>query len=134
MNNEEKYRRNMKCLDKWMVNRENNKWIAEYLEFLNIEKIGIYGYGLLGKHLVRELKDKGCKISWVMDKTARSDELCDYIARPEAENSIEDVDLAVITSLTNIEEIELFLLGIVTGQVIGLDELVDAIHIWSMKK
>lgn len=131
MSRAETYQKNMRCLDRWMSNRENGKWIADYLNTFHIHKIAIYGYGILGRHLVRELQEKKYPISWVMDKSSLGNEKYSEIIRPEElENCKEKADITIITSLSAVEEVEKLLLGHVSGKVIAIDELIDSIYVW----
>lgn len=130
MNIEEKYRKNMVCMDKWLSNHEKQKRIADYLNTFQIHRIGIYGYGMLGKHLVRELQAQGFPVSWVMDRSSLGDDICCSLMRPDDSDRLEDVDLAVITSLTSVEEMESVLLRFVTGRIISIEELIDSIYVW----
>ena len=130
MNNEDKFRKNMKCLDKWLSNRENNKWIADYLNNCQISRVGIYGYGILGKHLVRELQKRDFSIKWVMDRVSMGDETCHDIQRPDHLSELEDVEMAIITSLAAVEDVEALLLQKVTGKVISIEELIDTVFGW----
>lgn len=130
MNNEEKYRKNMRCLDKWLSNHEKQKRIADYLGTHKIHQVGIYGYGILGKHLVRELQGQNFPISWVMDRSSSGDDVCCNLVRPDDSDKLEDVDLAIITSLTDVEEMENILLKFVTGRIISIEELIDSIYVW----
>jgi len=131
MSNEEKYRKNMRCLDKWMINRENKKSIYAYLvEVYNVHRIGIYGYGILGKHLVRELQEDGCDVVWVMDKTAPKDCAHFNMIRPTEVDRVENVDMAIITTLGAAEEVEAFLMKHVTGRIISIEELIESIYAW----
>lgn len=132
VNNEYKYRKNMRCLDKWMHNREKGKNIAEYLWTCHVNAIGIYGYGILGKHLVWELQEKNYPISWIMDKDSWGDERYCDIVRPDDADSVEKVGLIVITALAAVEEVESFLMkqSIMPVRIISIEELIEAIHVW----
>jgi len=130
MNNEEKYRKNMRCLDKWLSNREKQKWIADYLNTYQIHQVGIYGYGILGRHLVRELLEQDFSIGWVMDRSSSGDDICGNIVRPNDSDKLEDVDMAIITTVADVEEVENVLLKFVTGRIISVEELVDSIYVW----
>lgn len=129
MNDEEKYRKNMRCLDKWLSNHERQKWIADYLDAHQIHRVGIYGYGVLGRHLVRELQGQDFPVCWVMDKSLPDDHICRF-ARPDESDKLEDVDMAIITSLANVEEMEAVLLKFVTGRILSIEELIDSIYVW----
>ncbi len=130
MTDEMKYKKNMRCLDNWMSNKENGKWIADYLSAHQICRIGIYGYGILGKHLVRELQERDFSISWVMDRSSFGNEQCSNIVRPDDADTLEKVDMAIITSLSAVEEAETVLLGFVKGNIISIEELVGTIYAW----
>ena len=130
MSNEEKFKKNMKCLDKWLSNRENNKWIADYLNTCGFSRVGIYGYGILGKHLVHELQKRDFSIKWVMDRSSLGDEVYHNIQRPDNLCELEDGEMAIITSLAAVEDVEALLLQSVTGKVISIEELIDAVYVW----
>lgn len=130
MGNGEKYKRNMCCLDKWLSNHEQKKRIGDYLDSCHIHRVGIYGYGMLGRHLVRDLQGQGIPIGWVMDRAALGDDVYSNPVRPDALDKPEDVDLAVITTLADVEEAEAVLMRFVTGRIISLEELVECIYVW----
>ncbi|MBD5550028.1 MAG: hypothetical protein HDQ96_02455 [Lachnospiraceae bacterium] len=130
MNNEEKFRKIMRCLSKWLSNHEKNKQIADYLNIYQIHRVGVYGYGILGKHLVRELQAQDFPISWVVDRSASNDEACCNLVRPGEMDKLEDVDMAIITTLADVETVESDLLKFVTGKIISVEELIDSIYGW----
>lgn len=129
MNREAKLRKIMNCLDKWMSNREQNKWIAEYLRSVSVQKVSIYGLGILGKHLLYELEKNEFPVSWVMDKSAPKKEYAKIIRPEEVENQ-EDVDMVIITAVADVEEIEAFLLPKITGKMISIEELIQLVKVW----
>lgn len=130
MNSEQKYRKNMRCLDKWLSNREKDKEIADYLHTYRIGRIGIYGYGILGKHLVRELRSRDYPVSWVVDRAEPDDDACCNLLKPENLEGVEDVDMAIITTLADVEEVEGILRKHVTGRIISVEELIESIYVW----
>lgn len=134
MDKEEKYRKNMICLDLWMTAHERGNYIPEYLNDCQIKSVGIYGYGMLGKHLVHELRNKNFPIQWVMDRFSSGDEMYKRIVSPGKWENQKDVDLAVITTLADLEEIEMFLSKFVTGWIISIEELVGNMCRWGLQK
>lgn len=130
MSSDDKYRKNMRCLDKWLSNNENGKSIADYLKAHQIYRVGIYGYGMLGKHLTRELRLQNYPVSWVMDKFASGDDICRSLLKPIDLALAEEVDMVIITPLTDVEEVEVILRRNVTGRIISMDELIDSIYVW----
>ena len=133
MDREEKYKRNMKCLDRWMTAHENGNNAADYLKTIQVKEIGIYGYGILGKHLVYELQKEKFPIQWIMDKRPFRDDKI-YIVRPDDQKERKDVGLAVITALAEVEEIETFLSVFVTGQILSIEELIENLYRWGIQK
>ncbi len=127
---EEKRRKNLRCLDKWLLNLEEGKHIADYLSTFQIRRIGIYGYGVLGKHLVRELRGQELSVSWVIDRAVSGDETYGNVARPDDYDNLVDVDLAIIAVVSDVEEVETQLLKFVTGKIISVEELIDSIYVW----
>lgn len=128
MTREEKHVKNLRCLDKWMLNIEEGKQISDYLRKFQIQRIGIYGYGILGRHLVRELQ--GLSVRWVMDKSASGDDIYDNVVRPDDADRQEDVDMAIIAAVSDVEEVEALLLKFVTGTIISIEELIDSVCVW----
>lgn len=126
--NEEKRIKILKCLDKWLSNIEEGKQIADYLRTFQIQSVGIYGYGILGMHLVRELQ--GLSVRWVMDRSALGDDMCGNVVRPDDTDKQEDVDIAIIATVSDVEEVEALLLKFVTGTIISVEELIDSVCVW----
>lgn len=127
---EEKRRKNLRCLDRWLTNLEEGKHIADYLSTFQICRVGIYGYGMLGKHFVRELQGQNPSVSWVIDRSASGDEAYSNVARPDDYDRLADVDLAIIAAVSDVEEAEALLLKFVTGKIISVEELIDSIYVW----
>lgn len=130
MTNEEKCKKNLRCLDKWLANLEDGKYIADYLGGFCIHRIGIYGYGILGKHLVRELQGRGFSICWVMDRLASGNDIFSNVVRPNDLDKQEDVDIAIIAVVSDVEDVEARLLKFVTGKIISVEELIDSVYVW----
>lgn len=53
----QKYRYLFNCLNRWLMLKEQNIGLAGYFINNNFNKIAVYGYGILGRHFVRELTD-----------------------------------------------------------------------------
>lgn len=59
---------NMELLDRWMELEEEEKSIAAWLYQYGYKNIAIYGYGILGKHLYKQLKDSVICIDYIIDQ------------------------------------------------------------------
>ena len=127
---EDKRKKVMKCLDKWLFNVEEGKRISDYLSIFQLYRVGIYGYGVLGKHLVRELRGNDFHIGWVMDRSASGDDIYGNVVRPNDITKLGDVDIAIIATVSDMEEVESLLLKFVTGKIISVEELIDSVYTW----
>ncbi len=130
MTAEDKRKKITLCLDKWLFNMEAGKRFADYLRIFQIHRVGIYGYGMLGRHLVRELQGDNFYIAWVMDRKVSGDDIYSDVARPDDFDKLEDVDIAIVATISDMEEIEALLLKFVTGKIISVEELINSIDKW----
>lgn len=60
-------------LEKWMQLRDAKKPIADYLHRNGIQSVAIYGIGMFGKHLIKELLGSKVTISYLIDKNKEID-------------------------------------------------------------
>jgi predicted dinucleotide-utilizing enzyme len=125
--------REYKLLNKWMKLKEDEIYIADFLTSKQIFNIGVYGYGVMGKHLIRELNLKQYSVVWVMDQKAQGDMYCKKIVRPGDKESTKDVELIVITSIDYLEEIEFQFLKNGNDKIISIEELIDNVYKWGCK-
>ena len=68
----ERYEIYWKLLERWMRNKRQGKTIEQYLKERGINRIAIYGMGMLGRHLFEELKESEIKVLYGIDKNARN--------------------------------------------------------------
>ncbi len=133
MEKDNKYQKIMRCLDRWMTERENNNSISKYLKKKNINCIGIYGYGILGRHLLYELcKDNSIEIAWIMDKRANAISEDFQILGTETE-VVPEADAIIITALCDFEEIEAQLCRKINCLLIPLSEIIDEMKFFREK-
>lgn len=128
MNQEEKYRIIMRCLDMWMSAREEKCYIDVYLKKKNIKAIGIYGYGILGRHLLTELAKTDIEIKWVMDKRDVSNQFSCLYLEPASCEIPADIDIIINTAVTDEERIEKKFIDIGFDRVIFIGEILEEIR------
>lgn len=117
-----------RCLNKWMCNREDEKHIGDYLNYKGINTIGIYGHGLMGKHLLAELKNSNIEILWIMDQ--RDLDIPYKTVHIEDAKEIEMPDLIIVTPIKGYEEIDFQLKGMGFENIRGIQEIVEVINSW----
>lgn len=116
-----------KCMDIWMNLREKNHSINKYFLLRKIQKIGIYGYGILGRHLIWEIEQSGgiVKVEWILDKRADSITTSHYpVYQPDRIADINKPELIVVCAINDFEEIEAFISERIRVPIIALDTIV----------
>lgn len=110
-------------LDRWMLIREKNIRIDEIFFKRNLKTILIYGYGIIGKHLLSELVDSSVCVVGVIDQK--------NILLPELETYTPDkllpkADAIVVTAFYFFEEIRNLLTenGVIMP-ILSFEEIMD---------
>ncbi len=91
----EKYRQYWNVLDKWMSVLEKGIGLEEYFSNNGLKNIAIYGYGMIGKHFVEQIRNTDVKIDYIIDLKADI-MTSDIPVFSLKENILPDVDLIVI--------------------------------------
>ncbi len=100
LNNLDKFRKMFYVLDDWTASEEHGQLLEAYLADHEIQNLAVYGYGPLGKRLVRQLSGSNIHIKYIIDQNAAFLETeCPAYT---LEDDLEDVD-AVIVSLVQDE-------------------------------
>lgn len=100
----DKFEKYLKVMDKWMELRECGIELEQYLLRLGYKEISIYGYGMFGRHLVKELKSSKLKVKYIIDR--QKDKLhVDYPVYHPSE-ILPECDAIVITSFYFLNEIK----------------------------
>lgn len=110
-------------LTKWMMAREKDKTIGDYLENNSIKTIAIYGMKELGEILLEELKRSNVKVLYIIDKSADSIFADIKIVTPE--NELEAVDAVIVTAVHYYDEIKNDLSTKLSCPIISLRDLVN---------
>ena len=127
MKQEDKYRILMQYLDAWMCAKEDDFSIDAYLKRKGVKTIGIYGYGMLGRHLLAELSKADIEVKWVMDKRDVSSQLpCVYYNSAPTQIPI-DIDVIINTAITDIEKIEKKFIDLGFDRVIFVGEILSEV-------
>ena len=85
-----------KILDTWLYLKEENILLKKYLLKRNINSIAIYGMGILGKHLLKELEFSEIEVSYAIDRKAEALHMGVKMYSPEDEFPM--VDAIVVTA------------------------------------
>lgn len=113
-------------LDYWLKLYEDNKTIDMYFKQRGYKKIAVYGMGVLGKHLEKQLCEKDISIEYVIDKGMFLQG--NYIMKmDEVKNNLPNVDVIVVTAIMEFENIERQLKTYMECPIISLEEVVLSI-------
>ena len=94
-------------LDLWLTHRDNQLSIDEYFVKRGIHSVAIYGLGMFGKHLYRELQDSRVQVCYIMDRNLEVQEFATEDSKyiyPGDE--MLEVDCIVVTPILKYEEIK----------------------------
>lgn len=69
--NIEKQRKWYLILDDWMYLRDRHISIATFLQSQDINRVAVYGLGVLGKHLLSELQESKVEVAYIIDQKAK---------------------------------------------------------------
>lgn len=117
-----KYEKYWKVLDAWMKLREQRKNVESYLKEHQIKKIGIYGVGMMGQHLISELSESEVEIVYGIDQKAEFIDASIPVYKPEAPFPL--VDAIIITTLFDVEIIKSRIAPKITCRIVLLDEII----------
>ena len=117
-----KFREYFEILNKWMYLKEADKNISEYFLKNNYKKIGLYGLGHLGQHLLEELKDSQIEVRYIVDKKGEIPGCNIPVQKPEED--LDQVDAIIVTVTTEYNEIKNQLKDKVKCPIISLKEVV----------
>lgn len=102
-NEAEKFQVFFQMLNRWLLLKQHNKNIAEYLIKRNYKKVAIYGMGKLGEILFRELEGTGVEVVYGIDRN--KDHLDFGIGIYSPEEKLPCADIIIVTAVTYYSEI-----------------------------
>ena len=106
----------------WLSLKEKSIGVADYFEKSGYHSIAIYGMGILGKHLLEELKDERIKVFYSIDRNAKNIILDTKILTMEDE--LPEVDVIVVTTIDIFDEIHDSLREKINYPIISLEEVI----------
>ena len=103
MKKTERYRGYWKVFDAWLSLLENCGTVADYLRKKNYKSVAIYGYGMLGKHLVHQLKALGVCVDYVIESNTGKE--TDGIPMYSLDSILPEVDAVIVTVMYDYDKI-----------------------------
>lgn len=118
----DKYLEMFLLLDTWLLNRNNEKKISDYLEKKGIQRVAIYGMGYVGKKLYEELSDEHIEIAYLIDKNKNIHIDDKFIKSPDEELDL--VDAIIVTAIYDFEEVRDMMEERCSSPIISLSDII----------
>lgn len=118
----EKYRSYWKILNKWLILKEENIHLDKYLLNLDIKRIGIYGIGMLGKHLIKELENSDIDVIFGIDQKADTYNINFPVFN--LDHALPEVDAIIVTATYDYSSIKEQLKETTNIPVISLEQII----------
>ncbi len=117
-----KFEHYLNLLDSWMVLREKGICLVNWIIEKGYRNIGIYGYGTLGKHLVRELENSEVVIRFIVDQEKEKVPVGMLAFLPEEQ--LPEADVLVVTATFYYDDIYHRLKGKGIRNIVSLERII----------
>ena len=121
-NESEKFQVFFHMLNRWLLLKQQNKNIADYLLKNNYKKVAIYGMGQLGETLFHELVYSGVEVVFGIDRN--KDHLDCDIDIYSLEEKLPHADVIIVTAVTYYSEVVWFLSRKVECPIESLENII----------
>lgn len=120
----EKFKNYFSILNHWLELKEQNKTLDVYFKSYQYSKIAVYGLGVLGKHLLEELKNTDIEISYAIDKKNLQHPELEILSMEE---ELPPIDAVIVTATFEFDEICEELRLKVKCPIISLEEIMQEV-------
>ncbi|WP_051635387.1 glycoside hydrolase family 99-like domain-containing protein [Selenomonas sp. ND2010] len=117
----DRYRSYWRVLDLWVGMLEKSDTPLTYLKKAGYDSVAVYGYGMLGKHLVFQLQKKGFDVKYVIDR--QIERKADGIPLYTLQENLPKVDVVIVTVLYDYDNIASEIKKISDVDIIPIDRL-----------
>ncbi len=117
-----RYEEYWRILDEWLCLKEEQIPLEKYFQENEIDSIAIYGMGMLGKHLLKELEKSSIKIKYGIDRAIKV--VSEGIKMYSPSENLPEVDAIVVTATYDFYEIKAKLQINNTCKIISLEDIV----------
>lgn len=118
-----RYQQEVGVLDQWMLLEERGRPLVQWLSENHFHRVGIYGYGVLGRHLVTQLSQGQLEYLCCIDRNADGINLSLPVFSPD---DFPELDLVVVTNVHIFDEIKEVLCHRV-NRIMSLEYLIECV-------
>lgn len=108
-------------MNQWVKVKQEGKNLYNYFEKKGYKKIAVYGMSYVGETLIDELRNTGIEVVYGIDQKA--DSIYADVDIVSLEDSLEDVDVVIVTAITFFDEIETKLSEKLDCPIISLEDV-----------
>ncbi len=108
-------------MNQWVKLKQENKSLVSYFMENEYKEIAVYGMSYAGETLVEELKGSEIEVVYGIDN--RADSLYSDLNIVSSDDSLEKVDVVVVTAITFFDEIEEKLSKKINCPIISLEDI-----------
>ena len=119
----ERYRSYWKILNSWLTLKEDGKRLDDYLISKAYSNIAIYGIGMIGLHLVKELEGTLINIKYGIDQ--RGNNIHQKFPIYRREDELPQVDAIIVSATYEFGDIYQYLRSKMDCPIISVEEIVD---------
>lgn len=114
------------CFDSWLDILEQGKSIGDFLIKNDVKTVAVYGMGILGRHLLKELEKESIQVKYVIDQKKQVYHQ-DYDIK-SIDDELPEVDAVIITPLGDFDKIYSTLKQRVNYRLFSIMELTNEIE------
>ncbi len=114
--------RYLDMMNQWLILKQEGKSITSYIRKQGWQTIAIYGMGIYGRHVIRELKGTDCIIKYGVDQ--KTMDKYDGIEIMKPIEKLPEVDVIVNTVIHDHASIANDLKGKVLCSIVNLEDII----------
>lgn len=122
---ENKFEIGFHILEQWLYLRQSGKFLDSYFKDNMIESVAIYGMGVLGERLYKELLDSDISIVYGIDRAADSKRIMGLEIFNTGEHKLPNADAIVVTPVQDYWRIVELLEHKTDAAVVSLEDIVE---------
>lgn len=120
----------LNILSRWLTLKEDGWRMEEYFKRENLKEIAIYGAGILGQHLEKELRNTNISVKYFIDRDAgQNNNIYEHINLISLDDAFEQVDAIVVTPVWDYQAIESVLREKCSYKIISINMVVSNVDI-----
>ncbi len=115
-------RRYLDVMHQWFILKENGLPISDILKEYHISSVAVYGMGIMGRHVIRELEGTGIEVKYGIDLTQKKGYQQIPVFTPKEQ--LGQVDAVINTVVWEHEKISRMLEYQLDSRIFSLEELI----------